>query len=86
MKKIIIIALIFITASCVNAQDMTLQEQEINLDLNIEVKQYNTNNHKYDDGHQYKYNKDDDDDMPLNFASPIQILQMYKQQQEDMLR
>ena len=29
MKKIIIIALIFITASCVNAQDMTLQEQEI---------------------------------------------------------
>ena len=86
MKKIIIIALIFIAASCVNAQDMTLQEQEINLDLNTEVKQYNTNNHKYDDGHQYKYNKDDDDDMPLNFASPIQILQMYKQQQEDMLR
>ena len=86
MKKIIIVALIFLAQPFVYAQDMNLQEQEINLDLNTETKQYNTNNHKFDDGHQYKYDKDEDDDMPLNFASPIQILQMYKQHQEDMLR
>lgn len=87
MRKIFILALIFLVQSGVFAQETNLQEQEINLDVvNTGTKQYNTNNRKYDNGNQYKYDKEDDDEMPLNFASPIQILQMYKQQQQDMLR
>ena len=86
MRKIFILALIFLVQSGVFAQETNLQEQEINLDVNTGTKQYKINNHKYDNGNQYKYDKDDDEDMPLNFASPVQILQMYKQQQQDMLR